>query len=82
MVVEPDCLVVEGKRFKSIVEKEVDSLFSQFQSQTLQERDIVIHKLIIILGDIEMFACNQLIHESVCEYVNYRNHTEFIPYIS
>lgn len=59
MVVELNSLVVEGESFELVIEEEVDCLFIQLESQTLQERDVVVYKFIVFVK-LE-FMRNQLI---------------------
>lgn len=65
MVVELNCLMVQGEGFELIIEEEVHSLFIEFQSETLQERDIVVYQLIIVV-EVEVMS-DQLIQEGMGE---------------
>ena len=69
MIVEFDCLVIQRESFELIVKEEVNSLFIQFERETLQEGHVIVH-ILIIIGEIEVER-DQLIKESIAKQVIY-----------
>ena len=47
VIVKSDRLMIEREGLELVVEEEVNSLLSQFESETLEERDVVIDEFVV-----------------------------------